>query len=755
MKKSTVRQTSLITLAFAMSLPSVAHAAENSVETADAAQSEIADERDDNIIIVTGEKFGRTLLETNTSVEVLTGEELEDRSIDDLYDAVLRTPNVTQSFGDKGFTIRGIDQRLGAGGGLLVNTIVDGASLPNNQSTFFGPYSAWDIGQIEILRGPQGTTQGRNAIGGAIIINSADPVLGEFGAKARGQYGELNSYQLAGAVNIPLGDSFAIRLSADQRESDGWVFNPTRNEDYDARKAFTGRAKLLFQPSDSFSAKYTLSYTDSKGGEDLVDLATFPDQRINNSNLAAEEGSEHLINTLQLDWSPSDAVTITSISTYYDHDYVRIEDLDNSPLDAGNLNRIQNDDSFVQEVRVSYDNGGSFRGLIGGYYGTFDNTSSDSFVVPTSFVSPFLPAGLISQDRVFSTGEENIAVFGEIEFDLSEKLTVIGGARYDDESRDFSALSSTTANIALPPGLLPVDELIESNTNFSAFLPKFGLRYDLSDNVILGATVTRAYRAGGTSVSTVSGQITEFDPEFTWNYALSLRAQTPDRMFSIEANAFYTDWKDQIVTQITAFGRANGISLDTESVNAGQSEVYGAELSIEARPDDRLTAFAALGFVETKFKDFVTATEDLSGNRFNNASPVTASAGFSWKHPTGFSVSGDINLRSEFYSVSTNDPLLSTLEPVLDDMGAVIGQRDVCTADPCNDRATEVKASTVVNMKAGYEAENWSIFAFARNLLNEDYLTQRNAPENSGRRLGRTGEPRVVGVELNLKFGGI
>ena len=87
--------------------------------------------------------------------------------------------------------------------------------------------------------------------------------------------------------------------------------------------------------------------------------------------------------------------------------------------------------------------------------------------------------------------------------------------------------------------------------------------------------------------------------------------------------------------------------------------------------------------------------------------------------------------------------------------GAVIGQRNVCTEDPCNDRATGVKASTVVNMKAGYEAENWSIFAFARNLLNEDYLTQRNAPENSDRRLGRTGEPRVLGVELNLKFGGL
>lgn len=96
-------------------------------------------ESEPNMVIVTGEKLDRTLEETTTSVVIYSGEELERRSIDDLYDVVLRTPNVTQSFGEKGFAIRGIDQRFGGGAGLLVNTIVDGASLPNNQSTFLAP----------------------------------------------------------------------------------------------------------------------------------------------------------------------------------------------------------------------------------------------------------------------------------------------------------------------------------------------------------------------------------------------------------------------------------------------------------------------------------------------------------------------------------------------------------------------------------------------------------------------------------------
>ena len=489
-------------------------------------------------IIVTAEKFGRSIEETTTSVVVVSGEELEARSVEDLYDILLRTPNVTQSFGEKGFTIRGIDQRLGAGGGLLINTIVDGASLPNNQSTFFGPYSAWDVGQVEILRGPQGTVQGRNAIGGAIIINSADPELDDLNGKVRASYGELGSYQAAGALNLPLIDGMlALRLSADHRETDGWVTNPTRNgEDYDPREATTWRAKLLYAPTGTFSAKYTLSSTDSKGGEDLVDFALFPEERVNTSNLPAEEGSEHLINTLELNWAINDAIDLTSLTTYYEHDYVRIEDLDNTALDLGGLDRTQDDDSFVQEIRATIDTGGAWRALVGAYYGNFDNISFDNFFVPTSFLSPQLPPGLIFQERTFATEEENMAVFGEFEYDLSDRLTIIAGARYDDESRDFGSLSTTETDNPVVVPFLPPDELITNKTSYEAFLPKLGVRYSLTGDTSLGFVVQRAYRAGGTGVAVVSGLVSEFDPEYTWNYEASLRSAVLGNRLSIEAN---------------------------------------------------------------------------------------------------------------------------------------------------------------------------------------------------------------------------
>lgn len=707
-------------------------------------------------IIVTAEKFGRSVEETTTSVVVVTGEELEARSVRDLYDVILRTPNVTQSFGEKGFTIRGIDQRLGAGGGLLINTIVDGASLPNNQSTFFGPYSAWDIGQVEILRGPQGTVQGRNAIGGAIIINSADPELDAFNGKVRASYGELGSYQAAGALNLPLiDDVLALRLSADRRETDGWVTNPTRNgEDYDPREATTLRAKLLYRPADPLSVKYTLSSTDSSGGEDLVEFDPFPGDRINTSNLPAEEGSEHLINTLELNWTVNDALSLTSLTTFYQHDYVRIEDIDNTPLDLGGLDRTQDDDSFVQEIRAKIDTGGAWRALVGVYYGDFDNLSFDNFFVPTSFLNPQLPPGLVFQERTFSTKERNAALFGEFEYDLTDRLTLIAGARHDDELREFSALSATNTDNPLVVPFLPADELIENETDYEAFLPKLGVRYSLTGDTSVGFVVQRAYRAGGTGVAIVSGLVAEFDPEYTWNYEASLRSSAFDNRVSIEANLFFTQWDDQILSQITEFGRDNGVPLDTIPVNAGESELYGFELAVDALVTDSLTVFGSLGYVETEYTDFVTATAELTGNEFNNASPVTASAGLSWKGEHGFSFVADVNYRDEFFSVSTNDPARVTFVDVTNDTGDVIGQREICSATPCNDPLTLVDSSVVANMKAGYAADTWSVFLFARNLFDEDYATQRNAPGGlaaSGQL--RTGEPRIFGVEFNMALG--
>ncbi|MEM9123618.1 MAG: TonB-dependent receptor plug domain-containing protein, partial [Pseudomonadota bacterium] len=179
-------------------------------------------------IIIEGELQERTLQETQTSVAVYLGEELDESTDFDLYDVIDRTPNVQSRFGEQGFAIRGISQSgQGGGSGLLINVLVDGISLPSNQATTFGPYGTWDLQQVEVLRGPQSTQQGRNALAGAIVLETADPTF-EREFKARGGFGEYQSYDGAFMLNLPIVDDVsAVRLAFETNHTDGFVENPT------------------------------------------------------------------------------------------------------------------------------------------------------------------------------------------------------------------------------------------------------------------------------------------------------------------------------------------------------------------------------------------------------------------------------------------------------------------------------------------------------------------------------------------------
>ncbi|MEL6219020.1 MAG: TonB-dependent receptor plug domain-containing protein, partial [Pseudomonadota bacterium] len=282
-------------------------------------------------LVVEGELQTRSLQDTQTSVAVIPGEELERRGDLDLYDVIERTPNVTSSFGEKGFAIRGIDQRGpgAAGSGLLVTTRVDGITLPTNQTTFFGPYSTWDLEQIEVLRGPQSTQQGRNALAGAVIIRSADPTFAA-DLKTRVDVAERNQFGGAVAFNAPIVDDvLAVRFSAEHIQTDGFVTNPTLGiDDYDNREQTTLRAKALFEPTDAFQAILSTTYARNFGGEDFVETAQFPDRRVNLSNIAAEEGSEFGLFNLRMTYDLNDAFTLRSETSGLLNDYTRIEDFD-------------------------------------------------------------------------------------------------------------------------------------------------------------------------------------------------------------------------------------------------------------------------------------------------------------------------------------------------------------------------------------------------------------------------------------------
>jgi len=675
-------------------------------------------------IVVEGELQSRDIQDTQTSVSVITGEELDERDDVDLYDVIERTPNVTAGFGEKGFGIRGIDQRGpgAAGSGLLINTMVDGVSLPNNQATFFGPFSTWDLEQIEVLRGPQSTQQGRNALGGAIVLRSADPFFGNEN-KARVEYGERETRGAAIAVNRELiRDRLALRFSADALATDGWVDNPTLGtDDFDARSQETYRAKLRYDPADNLSFILSHSYTDSEAGEDFVEADLFPGQRVNLSNLDSEEGAQTNITGLRAKWEINDIFTLSSETNRFHFDYFRLEDIDQSPANGGSLDRGIGTESFEQDLRLSFETA-RWSGVVGLFYTDIEDEQVDDTRIDASIIDPRLPPGItITQARNSTEETENIAVFGEAEYAVTPRLGLVFGGRYDYEEPDFTATTTTTSSVPLPIPL-PPDQTVNTSTTFDAFLPKLGTVYDWTRDVSTSFTVQRGYRAGGSQQNTLTGVVTEFDPEFTWNYEVAFRSLLLDGRLTANANIFYTEWEDQ---QVNVQG-PSGLPIDFTTVNAGESQLYGGELSLEYRPTPKWDLFASVGHTHTEFLEFTDNGVDLSGNEFPNAPEWTASAGASHFFDSGWEVHGDVSFTDSSFSFADNNP------------------------------ATGSDSRFLVNGRVGYRQDNWAVFAYVRNLFDVDYVTQSTVA--GAGRVGlntakvRTGEPRTVGVFATANF---
>ncbi|MEM8554195.1 MAG: TonB-dependent receptor [Pseudomonadota bacterium] len=691
-------------------------------------------------IIVSGELIERSIFDTPTSVSVTTGEELESRGDPSIYQAIDRAANVARPLGDKGFSIRGVDQRgFGAGSGLLVSTQVDGVALPDNQSTFLGAYSTWDLDQVEILRGPQSTQQGRNALAGAVVIRSNDPSYDQE-YKARLEYGSRDTRGASILANTPLiADTLAFRFSADYFTSDGWVDNPTRGEDdYDARESTTYRAKLRWDPSTQVETILSYTYSDSSMGEDLVADEFFPPDRKNFANDEAEESIESQIWDLRVNWDINDRLRLESETNYYSDDYYRQEDIDGPSGDS--LLTVGGDaDSFEQDLRLRFSTD-TVEGVVGMFYMDAEYNRPNGLTARlNSFLPP--PVGSFVPDRVTitRTGDvkvetENFAIYGEGDVDLGAYLpglTLTVGARYDRETikNEISDVRETSEDALafIPPPLQPLvgpllanflagEPGVQTKATYEAFLPKLGVTYDWTQDIATSFTIQRGYRAGGAQQNLFTAEINEYDPEYTWNYELAFRGSFRGDRIRTFANVFYTSWEDQ---QVNVQG-PSGDDLDVNTTNAGESEYWGGEVTVQAAATPDLDVYATIGYVKSNIIDFENNGVDFSGNEFPQAPQWTGSLGGTYSFANGLRLGLDASYTdSAFFNVD-NDPRY--------------------TSD----------AHWVVNAQAAYDWRGLTAGLYVRNLLDEDYAVTRRP--GGGATNAVVGEPLTVGAYLEYEY---
>lgn len=690
--------------------------------------------------VVEGEKITRTLRDTTTSVGVVTGLDIEERQIRDLDAAIEQTANViTSEDPNTGFVIRGLNSEGQTGlqhisAVPLIGVVVDGVTQ-NPDTVRRGARGLWDVEQVEVLRGPQSTLQGRNALGGTVVVKTNDPTY-KLGGVLEGTIGTNDLYGAGFVLNAPIvaGQS-AFRISGYKTEQDrGISYSDPYNEQMGLDAYDTLRGKLLIEPDSlpGFSALFTVARTNDepgsaqvsgpKFGRELDATSDFTDFREGSANNYAAD--------ISYEFMPG--LTVRSVTAFADTENT-IKTAPGAAFSRYGDNTDATD--FTQDLRLEIDNSGNgISGVVGLSYG---HLKRDNFGHSTANLDYFYAGyGFPNHPVLFGTGTygsetTNLAAYADLRYRWDRWSFNAGGRLLRDTietSEDSNNLSTTdqdlfefivTGNPVYDPYNAATKATIEE------FLPKVGVTYDLTSNQTVGATYNKGYRSGYEQVIRTFNTtiISTVDPEFVDTYELSYRSNWLGKTLDFNANVFYNEYTDQQVAVLT----------DTYAVqaifNAASSHSYGAELEARWRPVPALQIFGSIGLLKTKFDEIVLGPDlddDHSGNEYPEAPAFTFSAGAMYHSPTGWFAGANVRHVDGYYS----------------------------SGNIANIDTGYVDAYTIVDAQVGWEWENYTLTLFAKNLFDEQYLTSVN--EFDGGRIspsyGFIGDERQVGLTLRAEF---
>ena len=677
--------------------------------------SALAQEDEVDEIIIYGERTEKTLQDTAASVAVITADVINEKNIENFRDAFRLFGNVIDAdWVDAGFVIRGVNSEgLTPGGSPLAAVYVDGAQQ-TVQGARRGARGLWDIQQVEIYRGPQSTLSGRAALAGAIYIRSKDPTF-EWDFASRLTGGTDETAEGAIAFGGPISNSVAFRIAAEYQSRENDLAYPgfeqyVRFDDFIEDEYYQVRGKLLANFGD---VETLLSYSFSHDSPIYRDIAgpglgfEYAEQR-GDFNLPFFQDTREADNStlsLQIQSPFGDALTFTSLTTFNDTDLEKPSINQGTPGEVFTSFGTDDQQLLTQEFRLNSTPSETGRQWVAGLY--FQDESQDS----NNRRSVFFGGG--REDFSLSKSAlTNFAIFGEIVWPLSElwALTLGGRIDYTDTTADLFF-----ARDNFDPGFPDTETTGSSSNDETNFLPKVGIERSLGDDRSIALTVQRGFRIGGAGIDGSDGSPFEFDAEYTWNYEVAYRSRILDGRGTLNANVFYTDWDDQQVeVQLVP-----GDFTSTVTLNAGKSNLYGAEIESSFSFSDEVSGFASVGFVETEFDEFVSSIGDFSGLEFPEAPNLTLAAGIDWRSASGIFAGVDAKYVDEYLA-----------------------------RDLQNTPVDVVGDYTVANVQIGYRTGNWTVTLFSDNVFDEEYFVYRDVLGDSDC-CATLGTQRVSGITVS------
>lgn len=613
------------------------------------------------VVVTSSTKETNNLKTLPGSVSVFSPQTIAARQIDALKDISSFVPNLYMpDYGSKltsAIYIRGIGARSS---GQSIGLYVDDVPYLD-KSTF--DFELTDIQRIEVLRGPQGTLYGRNAMGGIVNIYTLSPFNFQ-GTKLSVSAGNHGQFKAKAAHYNKLSESLGLLVSAYYDRNNGYFLNEYTGKKADKEESAGGRFKLDWRITPQLTAAYSFTF-------DYTDQGAFPYGRYNPAtgqtapvffNDPSSYNRTMLANHLRLAYQ-TDRIALTSTTGYqYFKDDMKM-DQDYDTLSVFTLNQKQKQHAVSQEIALKSTTGRNYQWSFG-LYGFYDGLHTDG---PVTFKkdgirdvlqktfnqikedNPNMPVTLkVLDDELYIPGSFDTPSYGLALYHQStynnlfiEGLSITAGLRLDYEKQKMDYRSEARMRMGFAfdgmPGIIDMDKLFpyESSVmdahisqDFWQLLPKVSLKYECTPTTFTYLSVAKGYKAGGYNVQMSADvmksqmqydmmkavkdmmpfpvneplpleEVAAYKPEFSWNYEAGIRSELIDQRLNAELTLFYMDIRDVQLTQFVNSG--NGRIL----TNAGKARSYGAEVSLRALLANGLTADVNYGYTHATFRDYM------------------------------------------------------------------------------------------------------------------------------------------------------
>ena len=653
-------------------------------------------------LTVTAQKQEENVQEVSSSITVLDELDVEDKKIESVAELVDFVPNM-MTFNNGMVTFNQITMRGISAPSMSTSTstgmYVDGVPT-------LGPFGyeegIIDIERIEVLRGPQSTLYGKNTEAGAINIITRQP-NNEFRGKISAEGGSLLSSEsgdkltcgAALSLSGPIQENkLFFDLAGKYKHKDGFIENTTTGDpEYEQDRLF-GRAKLRWTPIDDLDISLLVSHLsydqDGSSNMNLTEngAAMFglpaPSYRQVSSNLEGLQEMDIDIQSLKILYDINDTITLTSITSRKEAKFDGVMDFDYSPAHLMHCFQDNSTEEKLSQELRLDSTSEKLNWLVGFYY---DNDDNNKNLVMTSDI-PMMN----TTNKTTLTGDA-YAVFGQAGYSLTQRLKIIGGLRYENQNFELK-------------GTIPANRLDDSWEKIS---PKIALEYRVTPDIMTYVNISQGYRSGGFNELATDPQYYSYDEEILWSYEIGIKSLFMDKRIMLNGSIFYMDISDMQVEEAID-------PYQSWITNAAEATSMGVELEITARVTDGLSLMGGFGYTDIEFDKFRDARGDYEGNKIPFAPEYTFNLGAQYRHTSGFYTRADLIGYGKIYFDKTNDY-----------------SRD---------------AYEIVNAKIGYEAKDFDIYLFAKNLFDEEY----DSAGYYGGSYVVYSEPGEVGLQVVYRF---